>query len=60
MIEADPADNAVVACAIEGHADYIVAGDVHLLSLHEHAGIPIVSARQFLGVLEKESPPLGG
>ncbi len=60
VIEADPADNAVVACAVEGHADYIVSGDVHLLSLHEHAGIPIVTARQFLGVLEKESPAQGG
>jgi len=58
-IEADPADNAVVACAIEGHADYIVSGDAHLLSLHEHAGIPIVTAREFLRALERESPPQG-
>jgi putative PIN family toxin of toxin-antitoxin system len=60
VVETDPADDAVLACAIEGHADYIVSGDVHLLSLHEHAGIPIVTARQFLGVLERESPPQGG
>ena len=60
VIEADPADNAVVACAIEGHANYIVSGDSHLLSLHEHAGIPIVTARKFLGVLKEESPPQGG
>lgn len=56
VIEADPKDDAVVACAIEGHANYIVSGDVHLLSLHEHAGIPIITAREFLGVLERESP----
>ncbi len=60
VVEADPADNAVVACAIEGHANYIVSGDTHLLSLHEHAGIPIVSAREFLRALERESPPQGG
>jgi putative PIN family toxin of toxin-antitoxin system len=59
MIEADPSDNAVVACAIEGHANYIVSGDAHLLSLHEYAGIPIITAREFLGVLERESPPQG-
>ena len=57
VIEADPEDDAVIACAIEGHADYIVSGDVHLLSLHEHAGIPIITARAFLAVLAHESPP---
>ena len=54
VIEADPADDAVLACAVEGHADYIVSGDAHLLSLHVHAGIPIITARYFLGILEKE------
>ena len=60
VIEADPADDAVLACAIEGHADYIVSGDAHLLSLHEHAGIPIITAREFLGILEKKPYPEGG
>src|SRR3972149_5570432 len=41
VVEADPADDAVLACAVEGHADYVVSGDAHLLSLHVHAGIPI-------------------
>lgn len=31
--------------------------DAHLLSLHAHAGIPIITARHFLGILEKESYP---
>ena len=57
VVEADPADNAVVACAIEGHADYIVSRDVHLLSLREHAGIPTVTARECLGILEKKPYP---
>jgi putative PIN family toxin of toxin-antitoxin system len=47
-IPADPADNMVLACAVEGHADYIVSGDTHLLSLREYAGIPIITARAFL------------
>jgi putative PIN family toxin of toxin-antitoxin system len=54
VVEADPADDAVLACAVEGRADYIVSGDAHLLSLHEHAGIPIITAREFLGILEKK------
>lgn len=53
-IAADPADNMVLACAIEGHADYMVSGDEHPLSLRAHAGIPIVTARECLGVLEEE------
>lgn len=53
----DPADNMVLACAEEGHADYIVSGDSHLLSLREHAGIPIITAREFLKILQGESPP---
>lgn len=60
VVETDPADDAVLACAVEGHADYIVSGDAHLLSLHEHAGIPIITARKFLGVLERESLLQGG
>ena len=60
VVETDPADDAVLACAVEGHADHIVSGDAHLLSLHEHAGIPIITAREFLGVLERESLPQGG
>lgn len=51
-IPADPADNMVLACAVEGHANYIVSGDTHLLSLREYAGIPIITARAFLEILE--------
>jgi hypothetical protein len=57
VVEVDPADDAVLACAIEGHADCIVSGDSHLLSLRQHAGIPIITARAFLRILERESSP---
>lgn len=60
VVEADPADDTVLACAVEGHADYIVSGDAHLLSLHEHAGLPIITAREFLGILEKKPGPEAG
>lgn len=59
VVEADPADDAVLACAVEGRADYIVSGDAHLLSLHAHAGIPIITARHFLGILGKEPSSKG-
>jgi len=48
----DPDDDAVVACAIEGLADFIVSGDPHLLSLREIKGILILTPRQFQELLE--------
>ena len=36
----------------------LVSGDSHLLDLREHAGIPIVTARTFLDVLNRDSPPI--
>ncbi len=47
----DPKDDAVVACAKEGRADYIVSGDQDLLVLGEYEGIQIVTPRQFWEVL---------
>lgn len=50
-VKNDPDDNRVLECAVAGHADYIVSGDRHLLNLKVHAGIPIVTARQFLDAI---------
>ena len=47
----DPKDDAVVACAKEGKADYIVSGDQDLLILGEYEGIRIVTPRRFVEVL---------
>lgn len=44
----DPDDNRVLECAVAGEAEYIVSGDKHLLRLRSHAGIWIVTVRQFL------------
>jgi putative PIN family toxin of toxin-antitoxin system len=44
----DPEDNAVLECALEANADYIVSGDKDLLVLREFEGIPILSPAQFL------------
>jgi len=46
-IPADPADDRVLACAVEGQADLIVSGDRHLLDLGEYQGISIVTVREF-------------
>jgi uncharacterized protein len=51
VIADDPDDNAVLACAKEGNAAYIVTGDRDLLSLGDYEGIAIVTPVQFLRTL---------
>jgi putative PIN family toxin of toxin-antitoxin system len=48
LILDDPDDDFVVACAIDGQADYIVSGDSHLLELGQYLGIAIMNPRQFV------------
>jgi uncharacterized protein len=45
---ADPDDNRVLECALDGHATVIVTGDAHLLKLHPYRNIPILKPKQFL------------
>jgi putative PIN family toxin of toxin-antitoxin system len=52
VIEEDPDDDAVLACALTVRADVIVSGDRHLLNLQKHEGIWIVRASEFLVRLE--------
>ena len=48
----DPDDNVVVACAVEGGANYLVTYDPHFDTLQgEYRGIKIVKAIPFLEVL---------
>ncbi len=44
----DPSDNIYLACAGDGHADYLVTGDKHLLKIHSYQDIPIITAAEFL------------
>lgn len=46
-VKEDPKDDMVVACALEGNADYIISGDRHLIELKEIAGIPILTPADF-------------
>jgi len=44
----DPKDDFLIACAIEGNAEYIVSGDEHLLELGRYRGVEILRPRDFV------------
>ena len=54
-IPEDAADNRILECAAAGHADYIVTGDHHLLQLRQFKDTKIVTASQFLALLEERT-----
>ncbi len=51
-ISADPDDDKFIIAAIESNSHYIVSGDKHLLVLKNYLGIEIVTANDFLDILE--------
>jgi putative PIN family toxin of toxin-antitoxin system len=51
-VSRDPADDVILAAAIEGRANVIVTGDEDLLILEEHQGVAIVTPRRFLNTIE--------
>ena len=51
-VEKDPEDDKYLVAALEGRAGYLVTGDSDLLELHEYKGVSIVTAREFLSVIE--------
>jgi len=53
IIQDDLTDDKFLGCALDGKADFVVSGDEHLLRKEHHQGIHIVSARQFLKLLEE-------
>lgn len=54
VIQDDPTDNIILACAGEGEADFIISGDRHLTSLKEYQGITIVNPATFLAFFRRE------
>ncbi|MBI3149636.1 MAG: putative toxin-antitoxin system toxin component, PIN family [Betaproteobacteria bacterium] len=50
-VEDDPADDAVLACALAAYADLIVSGDAHLLNLARFHGIPIVKSAAAIDIV---------
>jgi len=58
VVAADPDDDVILACAVNGGADYLVTYDSHLLDLgEEYQGIKIVKALSFLWKLRCDEPP---
>jgi len=53
VIQEDPADDKFLECALDGHADYVVSGDDHLLKIEHYQRLRILSVRQFLKLLEE-------
>ena len=47
----DPDDDALLGCAAAGGAEYLVSGDRDLLVVRRHAGVTILTAREFLTLL---------
>ena len=48
IIVDDPDDDALIACALGGAADYIISGDHHLLDMGEYQGIKMWTVSRFL------------
>ena len=48
----DADDDALLACAAAAAVPYLVTGDEDLLSVGAHRGVRIVTAREFLQILE--------
>jgi len=53
VIEEDPSDDKVLACALESKAGYLITGDRHLLDLKKYEGVRIMSPTQFLKEIRK-------
>ena len=53
VIESNQADNQILSCALEASADYLITGDRrHLLPLETYRNVQIISAPQFLPLLD--------
>lgn len=51
LIPADFADEKFLRCAAKGKADYLVSGDIHLISLKKYKSTVIVTPREFINIL---------
>jgi uncharacterized protein len=62
-VERDPKDDAVLECAITTNAEFLVSGDRDLLDLKAYRNVSIITASEFLAVIEtrtdgnKNPPP---
>ncbi len=54
-VKADPEDNKILACALEGKADFVVSGDHHLTDVGFFRGVSIVNPDTFLAFIAGQS-----
>jgi putative PIN family toxin of toxin-antitoxin system len=47
----DKTDNKYIECGITGNVDYIISGDIHLLEMRKYDTIKIISAREYLEIM---------
>ncbi len=47
VVTADPDDDRILECAVDGKADIIVSNDHHLLDLKTYSNIPIIAGPDF-------------
>lgn len=55
VIDRDPKDDAILACAVAAKANYLVSRDPHLLDLKAYHGIKILRPEDFITVLRAQS-----
>jgi putative PIN family toxin of toxin-antitoxin system len=53
VVPLDPADSEVLRTALQSGADYLITNDRHLLALHPHEGVQIISMVDYRNVLEE-------
>jgi len=53
-VPADAADSPILQAAVAAGADYLVTNDAHLLALHPHEGLRIISMSDYYQLLENE------
>jgi len=51
VVAANPDDDHILECALDGHAEYLVSGDHHLLALGTYRTVRIVTPREFFTLL---------
>ena len=55
-IASHPEDDTVLATALSAQAEYLVTGDRHLRDRGEYGGTRLLSPREFLEILERQTP----
>lgn len=57
VVERDPDDDRVLECAVAAKAEFIVTGDLDLLSLGAYDGIQIIQVAALLNRVGDQDPP---